>query len=106
MVPLEHQKASFTLIALLRLCFKILRKSRNVFVSYKQKTTITIYHKHVLLNRKKPAPGLKMLFINYMINSGGNLMLLSSTVNQLTIFVISDFHDDELLKAIDKVKVR
>ena len=46
-----------------------------------------------------------MLFINYMINSGGNTMFLMFTSTYSSINVISDFHDEELLKAIDKVKV-
>ena len=57
------------------------------------------------LTRKNPTPHLKLLFINYMINSGGNTMFLIFTSVHSSIFVISDFHDEKLLKAIDTVKV-
>jgi len=63
--------------------------------------TMTAYiHNH----SKKPTPGVKILFINYMINSGGNLIILSSTASHRHTFVLSDFHDEDLLKAIDEVK--
>merc|ERR1711911_273878 len=55
--------------------------------------------------RKNPNPGLKLLFINYMINSGGNILFLLFTAVHTRIFVMSDFHDEKLLKAIEEVKV-
>ena len=64
------------------------------------------YFETIFLSEKKRVdPGLKVLFINYMINTGGNMFFLLSTAAHRHIFVISDFHDEELLKTIDKVKV-
>ena len=69
-----------------------------------------IVHTHanitsMLANRKTASPGLKLLFINYMVNSGGNTMFLIFTAFHSSITVISDFHDENLLKAIDETKV-
>jgi len=68
-----------------------------------------IVHTHanitsMLASRKTASPGLKLLFINYMVNSGGNTMFLIFTAFHSSITVISDFHDENLLKAIDETK--
>ena len=49
--------------------------------------------------------GKRLLFINYMINAGGMVWALSATGGHAQIYVMSEFSDDMLLDAIDKVKV-
>ncbi len=49
--------------------------------------------------------GKKLLFINYMINAGGMVWALGATGGHAQIYVMSEFSDDMLLDAIDKVKV-
>ena len=49
---------------------------------------------------------MKFLFINFMINSGGMILILTSTINHGSLNVLSNFQsDDNLLEAIGKVKV-
>jgi acyl-coenzyme A synthetase/AMP-(fatty) acid ligase len=52
-------------------------------------------------------PGMKSVFINYMINSGGMAVFLLTTLSHGSINVISAFEEDNLLlTTIDQIKVR
>ena len=48
---------------------------------------------------------MKVLLINYMINSGGMAMFLLFSLAHCSLSVISKYNDYNLLKAIDEVKV-
>ncbi len=49
--------------------------------------------------------GRKFLFINLMVNSGGMSTALLTSLQFANMYCISDLSDDNLLAAIDRVKV-
>ena len=48
---------------------------------------------------------MKVLFINYMINSGGMAMFLLLSLAHCHFTIISKYDDNDLLKVIEKVRV-
>ena len=48
---------------------------------------------------------MKVLYINYMINSGGMAILLLFSLAHCNLIIISELDDYNLLEAIEKSKV-
>lgn len=50
--------------------------------------------------------GVKLLFINLMINNGGMAMALLGAISRCELYTLSKLTDESLLIGIDTVKVR
>ena len=56
-------------------------------------------------SRAPTAPGFKVYFINYLINSGGMFTCLLFSLSHVSLSVSSDYKDEDLLDTIQKVQV-
>ena len=56
-------------------------------------------------SRVPPAPGFKVFFMNFLINSGGMFGCLLFTFAHVRLSITSDYSDDKLLEMIQEVQV-
>ena len=67
------------------------------------KASETVTDVNLILTRGD-SHGVKCFFINPMVNGGGSGAVLGGSSSHVQLFTISEFSDEALLVAIDKVK--